>query len=174
MVCEATLTKLCLSIQTRTVYNCSTVPATELIEVLVFNAEGQLIPHTSTVFADPFGNAFGDGSGFIRSHFTNLDGEPILQANRPANWSADKCNCCQSVPNYASVQNGATWSPPPNTTSVTIQNITGPNRLTTAAGTANMSEGTTKSWDAIDFSVFEVFTNNPGLAEIHYTVCRPS
>lgn len=174
MASEATLTKLCFTIQTRTVYDCSAVPPTELIEVLVFNSEGQLIPHNSTVFTDPTGATFGDGSGFIRSHFTNLNGEAILQANRPLNWSGDKCNCCQPVPNYVSIQNGATWTPPPNTTSVTIQNITGTNSLQTAVGTANMSEGTTKSWEAIDFSVFEVFTDNLGLAEIHYTVCEPS
>lgn len=62
-----------------------------LKEVVVVDANGEIISHDSTTYPSTGTGFTGDGSGFIRSYFTDLLGNPIADAARPAlgNWDYD-------------------------------------------------------------------------------------
>lgn len=87
MTGRAELVKLCSISHVLPAYNCDTG---EMIkEVVVINTHGEVIPHDSTVYTAPAGTFIGDGSGFIRSYFTDAQGNAIADTDRPVSWSYD-------------------------------------------------------------------------------------
>ena len=100
--CEGLLVKVCSGRESRPIYEC---PSGEWIgnEVLLYDSEGQMIPHTSTLYPVEDSGFVGNGSGYIASYFTDKDGKAIAQANEPVDgeWSPDPlCGNTASDPIY--------------------------------------------------------------------------
>ena len=106
MAGNSELVKLCSFSHVLPVYDCDTGEA--LKEVVMINAHGEVIPHDSETYPAPPDTFTGDGSGFIRSYFTDLAGNPIADADRPTNWSYDPDCQVTTVPD---VELGCYYNP---------------------------------------------------------------
>ena len=191
MDCSATKVKACFQVFPRLIYICNADGTqTTLYEVLMTDSAGNIIPHGSTsypVTQDGKNSGFvGNGDGFIHSYFANLDLTPIPEADEPAPGSYQLESCLDTYdiprldcsPGYRVVENGATWTPPAGTKSVTVQVIAddGTNNLVTPNGNGSMSAGTSKTWTSNDFgdtgfAGFSATAGTVGRLEIHFQVC---
>ena len=94
MSAEAQIVKLCGFSHIRKVCDTSGASPVAINEVILVDSSSNVIPHDSIAFPAAGSGFVGDGSGFIRSYFTDMNGTPIAE---PATWDCVSCNSAAST-----------------------------------------------------------------------------